>query len=151
MGVNSLPMTVTRQRRGCDLNPGPSVRPESSTLTTRLQSRQVSVRGPNVRPSTAGSHTMTRAHINVQKNQCRQREQPAPVDVEYACPCSPCPTHIYPPPRLADTCPLTRVRVQNYRATVYGYSLGNYSYRGIVKTAGRRQRSRKWILDPVVV
>jgi len=37
MGVNSLPKTVTRQRRGCDLNPGPSV-PESepSTLTTRL-------------------------------------------------------------------------------------------------------------------
>jgi len=31
MGVNSLPKTVTRQRRGCDLNPGRSV-PESSTL-----------------------------------------------------------------------------------------------------------------------
>ena len=35
MGVNSLPKTVTRQRRGCDLNPDPSA-PESSTLTTRL-------------------------------------------------------------------------------------------------------------------
>jgi len=35
MGVNSLPKTVTRQRRGCDLNSGPSA-PESSTLTTRL-------------------------------------------------------------------------------------------------------------------
>jgi len=35
MGVNSLPKTVTRQRRGCDLNPGPTT-PESSTLTTRL-------------------------------------------------------------------------------------------------------------------
>jgi len=34
-GVNSLPKTVTRQRRDCDLNPGPSA-PESSTLTTRL-------------------------------------------------------------------------------------------------------------------
>jgi len=34
MGVNSLPKTVTRQRRGYDLNPGPSA-PESSTLTTR--------------------------------------------------------------------------------------------------------------------
>ena len=33
MGVNSLPKTVTRQRRGCDSNPGPSA-PESSTLTT---------------------------------------------------------------------------------------------------------------------
>ena len=28
MGVNSLPKTVIRQRRGCDLNPGPSA-PES--------------------------------------------------------------------------------------------------------------------------
>ena len=32
--MNSLPKTITRQRRGCDLNPGPSA-PESSTLTTR--------------------------------------------------------------------------------------------------------------------
>ena len=41
MGANSLPKTVTRQRRGCDLNPGPSV-PESSMLllTTRLPSHQ---------------------------------------------------------------------------------------------------------------
>jgi len=37
MGVNSLPKTVTRQSRGCDLNPGLSA-PESSTLTTRLPS-----------------------------------------------------------------------------------------------------------------
>jgi len=37
MGVNSLPKTITRQRRDCDLNPGPSA-PESSTLTTRLPS-----------------------------------------------------------------------------------------------------------------
>jgi len=37
MDVNSLPKTVTRQRLGCDLNPGPSA-PESSTLTTRLPS-----------------------------------------------------------------------------------------------------------------
>ena len=35
--MNSLPMTVTRQRRDCDLNPGPSA-PESSTLTTHLPS-----------------------------------------------------------------------------------------------------------------
>jgi len=35
MGVDSLPKTVTRQRRGCDLNPGPTA-PESSTPTTRL-------------------------------------------------------------------------------------------------------------------
>ena len=37
MGASSLPKTVSRQRRGCDLNPGPSA-PESSTLTTRLPS-----------------------------------------------------------------------------------------------------------------
>jgi len=42
--VNSLPKTVTRQRRGFDLNPGPSV-PESSTLTTRLPA---GVKGGNV-------------------------------------------------------------------------------------------------------
>ena len=40
MGVNSLPKTVTRQRHGCDLNPGPSA-PESSTLTTQLPSHPV--------------------------------------------------------------------------------------------------------------
>jgi len=37
MGVNSLPKTVTRQRRGCDLNPGPSA-PGSSSLSIRLPS-----------------------------------------------------------------------------------------------------------------
>ena len=37
MGVNSLPKTVALQRRGCDLNLGPSVS-ESITLTTRLPS-----------------------------------------------------------------------------------------------------------------
>ena len=43
MGVNGLPKTVTRQRRGCDLNPGPTA-PESSTLATRLPShRTVSI------------------------------------------------------------------------------------------------------------
>jgi len=35
MGVNSLPKTVTRQPRGCNLNPDPTA-PESSTLTTQL-------------------------------------------------------------------------------------------------------------------
>jgi len=41
MGENSLPLpkTVTWQRRGCDLNPGPTA-PESSTLTTRLPSHR---------------------------------------------------------------------------------------------------------------
>ena len=40
MVVSSLPKTVTRQRRDCDLNPGPSA-PESSTLTTRLPSQRI--------------------------------------------------------------------------------------------------------------
>jgi len=44
MGVNSLPKTVTRQRRDCDLNSGPSA-PESSTLTTRLPSHQAAKLG----------------------------------------------------------------------------------------------------------
>ena len=33
--MNSLPKTVTRQRRGCDANPGPSA-PESSTLIAKF-------------------------------------------------------------------------------------------------------------------
>ena len=37
--MNNLPKTVTRQRRDCDLNPGPTA-PESSTLTTRLPSHR---------------------------------------------------------------------------------------------------------------
>ena len=41
--MNSLPKTVIRQRRDCDLNPGPSV-PESSTLTTRLSSHPGALR-----------------------------------------------------------------------------------------------------------
>ena len=45
--MNSLPKTVTRQRRYCDLNPGPSA-PESSTLTTRLPSHPI---GRNVKLS----------------------------------------------------------------------------------------------------
>ena len=44
MGVNSLPNTVTRQLRNCELNPGPSA-PESSTLTTRLSSHPVIIVG----------------------------------------------------------------------------------------------------------
>jgi len=40
MGVNSLPKTVTRQRRDCDLNPGPSA-PESSMLTTQLPTLKI--------------------------------------------------------------------------------------------------------------
>jgi len=42
--VNSLPKTVTRQRRYCDLNPGLSA-PESSSLATRLPSHPVTEGG----------------------------------------------------------------------------------------------------------
>ena len=38
MGVNRLPKTVTRQRRGCDLNPGRTA-PESSTLPLGYRAR----------------------------------------------------------------------------------------------------------------
>ena len=37
--MNSLPKTVTRQRRDCDFNTGPSAT-ESSALTARLPSRR---------------------------------------------------------------------------------------------------------------
>jgi len=40
-GCEQFERTDTRQRRGCDLNPGPSA-PESSTLTTRLPSHPAS-------------------------------------------------------------------------------------------------------------
>ena len=38
--MNCLPKTVARQRRDCDLNPGPST-PDSSSLSTRLPSHRV--------------------------------------------------------------------------------------------------------------
>ena len=40
MDVNSLPKTVTRQRRDRDLNPGPSAL-DSNALTTRLPSHPI--------------------------------------------------------------------------------------------------------------
>jgi len=46
MGVNSLPKSVTRQRRGGALNPGPSA-PKSGRLTTRLPSHPVTI-GPKI-------------------------------------------------------------------------------------------------------
>ena len=49
MGVNSLPTTVTRQRRDYDLNPGPSAL-ESSMLTTRLPSHPQIGLGVNISP-----------------------------------------------------------------------------------------------------
>ena len=60
MGVSSLPKTVTRQRRGCDLNPGPSA-PESGTLTTQLSEymKQFAGWAKKVRPQT-GVHNSLR-------------------------------------------------------------------------------------------
>jgi len=60
MDVNSLPETVTRQRRDCDLNPGPSV-PESSTLTTRLPSLTVGL-PPQKRHICAGVTVSSYSH-----------------------------------------------------------------------------------------
>ena len=57
MGVNSLPKTVTQQRRGCDLNPGPFA-PEFSTLTTRLPSH----------PLCSGRKQMMSLHIGNTRN-----------------------------------------------------------------------------------
>ena len=66
MGVNSLPKTVTPQRRGCDLNPGPSS-PESSTLTTGLPSHprsrpRLGLGGPML--STCGNEVGLSSTIN---------------------------------------------------------------------------------------
>jgi len=55
MGVNSLPKTVTRQRRGCDLKPGPSA-PESRTLTTRLPSHPIQSLTGIIKKETAAEH-----------------------------------------------------------------------------------------------
>ena len=62
MGVNSLPKTVTRQRRGCDLNPGPTA-PESSTLTTRLPSH----------PSSSSSRGNLSSIGNMPREPCKNR------------------------------------------------------------------------------
>ena len=49
MGVNSLPKTVTRHCRGCDLNPGPSARPGGAVVRALgLRLRRSRVRLPAV-------------------------------------------------------------------------------------------------------
>ena len=48
MGVNSLPKTAAGQRRGCDLNPGPSA-PESSTLNDTIHANHSATEPPTVR------------------------------------------------------------------------------------------------------
>ena len=60
MGVNSLPKTVTRQRRDCDLNPGPSA-PEFSTLTTRLPNHpEIQLHNNNKRDDVCGAVVMAK-------------------------------------------------------------------------------------------
>ena len=76
MGVNSLPKPVTRHRRGCDLNPGPTA-PESGTLTTRLPSHPaystqwqlpVSLRQPRTNPSIPRHRLPLSIHIFASHN-----------------------------------------------------------------------------------
>ena len=80
MGVNSLPKTVTRQRRDCDLNPGPSAL-ESSTLTTRLPSHwhmagEKSVTTSEIHSAEAMVHRKPRLfqHIRRPKNPTERAE-----------------------------------------------------------------------------
>ena len=86
MGVNSLPKTVTRQRRDCDLNPGLSA-PESSTLTTRLPSHRQNTNTANwtgfCTNPTCNAYLQTRCiswHSCASAFQCAalQREKPLP-------------------------------------------------------------------------
>jgi len=60
MGVNSLPKTVTRQRRGCDLNPGASA-PEFSTLTTQLPNHV-----PHIRNKSYSAQSYIKQQLHVQ-------------------------------------------------------------------------------------
>ena len=69
MDVNSLPKTVTRQRRGCDLNPGPTA-PESSMLTTRLPSHQSKVKYTDIAVRSRTCHTATGTHTPYRITQC---------------------------------------------------------------------------------
>ena len=48
MGVNSLPKTVTRQHRGCDLNPNPTVLPISGQF--------LDLHGASIMQSSKGSN-----------------------------------------------------------------------------------------------
>jgi len=93
--VNSLPKTVTRQRRGCDLKPGPSA-PESSTLATRLPSHYLCgnkhpLNGPLSGTTRVSRHQKGKTNLDfteardsewqwnpVSALRCRQTTTPAP-------------------------------------------------------------------------
>jgi len=82
MGVNSLLKIVTRQHRGCDLNPGPSA-PESSTLNTRLPSHPLSIQWYNWklevdRKSVGKKPVPRRAHTHARTDTDGQREDIMP-------------------------------------------------------------------------
>ena len=69
MGVSSLLKTVTRQRRDCDLNPGPSA-PESSTLTIRLLSRPLVKYYTDITVRNVHCLTATETHMLCGITQC---------------------------------------------------------------------------------
>jgi len=66
MGVNSLPKTVTRQRRDCDSNPFSS-EPESGTLTTRPPSHP-GMMHPQESPPKRGLHNAVRGRDRLMLN-----------------------------------------------------------------------------------
>jgi len=112
LGVNSLPKTVTRQRRDCDFNPDRSV-PESSTLTTRLPSH------PNKQSncyllllcSLPATHTalMAASASNVAPPSLRRKAATGNIlQIIEAHPNWPVYTDVFehPPPRLASRCPI---------------------------------------------
>ena len=77
--MNSLPNTVTLQRRDCDLNPGPSA-PESSTLTTRLPSHPMLSVGLSIYFNTVRKGACLRGRsVQVENRPERWRQRPARV------------------------------------------------------------------------
>ena len=77
--MNSLPNTVTLQRRDCDLNPGPSA-PESSTLTTRLPSHPMLSVGLSIYFNTVRKGACLRGRsVRVENRPGRCRRRPARV------------------------------------------------------------------------
>ena len=73
MGVNSLPKTVTRQRRDCDLNQGHSA-PVCSTLTTRLPSHPPALQQLLI---ICGSYRGSRVRASSSVPSCRARSRPS--------------------------------------------------------------------------
>jgi len=113
MGVNSLPKTVTRQRRDYDLNPGPYA-PESSTLTTRLPShpeasnvsRYLSILCPctqagDVRDGKPGPNTRVKMFVHDVQTNTRVPLEPAPqyTDVYATCLAQAARGHLLPKPK----------------------------------------------------